>query len=182
MGLKVGGGGAQTLSASLNKTFPSFVTFKVVVNQQTTKTTNVLHYTIKLVYKKSSSCISVAHFKTLVSCLEHYFEQFTEWIMISALLDRWSRVNYRCTSVDLFVMAGYQYLHCVIHLTDYRTNGRKETNVLFNDAINTFHLRLYGIRHMVKDHSDSKRGEREMFYLTTHSTHLIYGYMASDIW
>ena len=24
--------------------------------------------------------------------------------------------------------------------------------------------------------------EREMFYLTTHSTHFIYGYMASDIW
>ena len=24
--------------------------------------------------------------------------------------------------------------------------------------------------------------EREMFYLTTQSTHLIYGYMASDIW
>ena len=51
---------------------------------------------------------------------------------------------------------------------------------------------------MVKDHSDSERGgtpllpllgfflitarEREMFYLTTHSTHFIYGYMASDIW
>ena len=27
-----------------------------------------------------------------------------------------------------------------------------------------------------------ERGEREMFYLTTHSTHFIYGYMASDIW
>ena len=26
------------------------------------------------------------------------------------------------------------------------------------------------------------RWEREMFYLTTHSTHFIYGYMASDIW
>ena len=25
-------------------------------------------------------------------------------------------------------------------------------------------------------------GKREMFYLTTHSTHFIYGYMASDIW
>ena len=25
-------------------------------------------------------------------------------------------------------------------------------------------------------------GRNEMFYLTTHSTHLIYGYMASDIW
>ena len=33
---------------------------------------------------------------------------------------------------------------------------RKEGNVLFNDALNTFYLRLYGIRHMVKDHSDSK--------------------------
>ena len=28
----------------------------------------------------------------------------------------------------------------------------------------------------------SYHGEREMFYLTTHSTHFIYGYMASDIW
>ena len=36
--------------------------------------------------------------------------------------------------------------------------GRKEGNVLFNDALNTFHLRLYGVRHMVKDHSDSKKG------------------------
>ena len=24
--------------------------------------------------------------------------------------------------------------------------------------------------------------KKEMFYLTTHSTHFIYGYMASDIW
>ena len=35
---------------------------------------------------------------------------------------------------------------------------------------------------MVKDHSDSERGRKEMFYLTTHSTHFIYGYMAADIW
>ena len=38
-----------------------------------------------------------------------------------------------------------------------RTYGRKEGNVLFNNALNTFYLRLYGIRHMVKDHSDSER-------------------------
>ena len=25
-------------------------------------------------------------------------------------------------------------------------------------------------------------GRKEMFYLTTHSTHFIYGYMTSDIW
>ena len=36
--------------------------------------------------------------------------------------------------------------------------GRKEANVLFNDALNTFYLRLYGVRHMVKDHSDSETG------------------------
>ena len=36
--------------------------------------------------------------------------------------------------------------------------GRKEENVLFNDALNTFYLRLYGVRHMVKDHSDSEKG------------------------
>ena len=34
----------------------------------------------------------------------------------------------------------------------------KEGNVLFNEALNTFYLRLYGVRHMVKDHSDSERG------------------------
>ena len=32
-----------------------------------------------------------------------------------------------------------------------------EGNVLFNDALNTFYLRLYGVRHMVKDHSDSEK-------------------------
>ena len=36
--------------------------------------------------------------------------------------------------------------------------GRKEGNVLFNDALNTFYLRLYDVRHMVKDHSDSEKG------------------------
>ena len=34
----------------------------------------------------------------------------------------------------------------------------KEGNVFFNDALNTFCLRLYGVGHMVKDHSDSERG------------------------
>ena len=35
---------------------------------------------------------------------------------------------------------------------------RKEGNVLFNDALNTFNLRLYDVSHMVKYHSDSERG------------------------
>ena len=43
---------------------------------------------------------------------------------------------------------------CIAH----RVNSvcRKEGNVLFNDALNTFYLRLYGVRHMVKDHSDRR--------------------------
>ena len=39
-----------------------------------------------------------------------------------------------------------------------RKEGRKEGNVLFIDALNTFYLRLYGVRHMANDHSDSERG------------------------
>ena len=35
---------------------------------------------------------------------------------------------------------------------------RMEGNVLFNDALDTIYLWLYGVRHMVKDHSDSERG------------------------
>ena len=47
---------------------------------------------------------------------------------------------------------------------------RKEGTVLFNDALNTFYLRLYGVRHMVKDHSDSERRNplpphRLLFYM-----------------
>ena len=40
-----------------------------------------------------------------------------------------------------------------------RTYGRKEGNVLFNDALNTFYLQLCGVGHMVKDHSDSEKGK-----------------------
>ena len=31
-------------------------------------------------------------------------------------------------------------------------------NALFNGALNTFYLRLHGVRHMLKDHSYSERG------------------------
>ena len=77
--------------------------------------------------------------------------------------------------------------------------GRKE---MFYLTMHSTHF-IYGVRHMVKDHSHSEignplpphgllllisikgsfmEGRKEMFYLTTHSTHFIYCYMASDIW
>ena len=61
-----------------------------------------------------------------------------------AVVDEGAETRY-CTNV-LYV------IHC-----NYKIN-RKEGNVLFNDALNTFYLRLYGVRHMVKDHSDSEKG------------------------
>ena len=42
---------------------------------------------------------------------------------------------------------------------------KKEGNVLFNDTLNTFYLRSYGIRHMVKDHSDSEREETRCHHM-----------------
>ena len=35
---------------------------------------------------------------------------------------------------------------------------KEEGNVLFNDTLNTFYLWLYGVRYMVKDHSDCEKG------------------------
>ena len=45
-------------------------------------------------------------------------------------------------------------------IESYHRAKQKEGNVLFNDALNTFYLQLYSVRHMVKDHSDSERGNQ----------------------
>ena len=47
-------------------------------------------------------------------------------------------------------------LHGNVNISLHTT--QRERNVLFNDALNTFYLRLYGVRYMVKDHSDSEKG------------------------
>ena len=41
--------------------------------------------------------------------------------------------------------------------------GLKEGNIVVNDALSTFYLWLYGVRHMVKDHSDGERKEGKCF-------------------
>ena len=35
---------------------------------------------------------------------------------------------------------------------------RKEGHILFNDTLNTFYLRLYGVRYIISDHSERERG------------------------
>ena len=48
--------------------------------------------------------------------------------------------------------------HGLLFLVNSKGSFMKEENALFNDALNTFYLWLYSIRHMVKYHSDSQRG------------------------
>ena len=47
----------------------------------------------------------------------------------------------------------------------------RERNVLFNDALNTFYSAQPSQHH--RGESETRQREREMFYLTTHSTHFI---------
>ena len=63
-------------------------------------------------------------------------------------------LNRTSSCVNKSSLICLRYLHTlVIPLL----TGRKEGNVLFNDALNTFYLRLYGVKHMIKDHSDSEK-------------------------
>ena len=43
-------------------------------------------------------------------------------------------------------------------ICEYGKFRTKEINVLLNDALNTCYSRLYGVENMVKNHSDSERG------------------------
>ena len=45
----------------------------------------------------------------------------------------------------------------LVEMRAYYLTAAKEGIFLFNDALNTFYLRLYGVGHMVNDHSDSER-------------------------
>ena len=52
-----------------------------------------------------------------------------------------------------------RYAHVKILYCQSSISGKEmKGEVLFNDALNTFYLRLYGVGHMVKDHSYSERG------------------------
>ena len=39
----------------------------------------------------------------------------------------------------------------------WEAHTRKEGYVLFNNTLNTFYLQLFGLGHILKDHSDSER-------------------------
>ena len=71
--------------------------------------------------------------------MEHWLEwEIAQWVHHEGSTGCWK------TSL----CNGHQTDSCLCYI-------RKEGNVLFNDALNTFYLRSYGVRHMVKDHSVS---------------------------
>ena len=78
----------------------------------------------------------------------------------SLFLDNSCRLLFGCYKTRQFELEGaFVWLPAVLTQKAHslRQLGREEM-FLFNDALNTFYLRLYGVGHMVKDHSDSKRG------------------------
>ena len=62
------------------------------------------------------------------------------------------------------------------HLKNYQPSAEEYTISCIN-----YFIFINPFVRLVTRIMDTER-EREMFYLTTHSTHFIYGYMASDIW
>ena len=60
------------------------------------------------------------------------------------------------------------------------SDGTLSTAPSLFDQLHTVHAESE--RHVSLLCIPNDKGERELFYLTTHSTHFIYGYMASDIW
>ena len=85
-------------------------------------------------------------------------------ILISVLCDVYQEVVANMESCWLGCWKGL-LLGWLQHREDcdlLKTNNIYIYSITFlfrrNDALNTFYLWLYGVTHMVKDHSDSKRG------------------------
>ena len=74
-------------------------------------------------------------------------------VVISHLLTK----SLICDENVRTTMARYKHTEDTLRRLVNNCFGRKEGNVLFNDALNTFYLRLYGVGHVVKDHSDSEK-------------------------
>ena len=68
---------------------------------------------------------------------------------------KWSKRNHRCS---VYRKEGNVLFNDALNTFYLQLYGEIERNVLFNDALNTFYLWLYDVRHMVKDHSDSEKG------------------------
>ena len=83
----------------------------------------------------------------------------------------------------------YYYYYYYYYNNNNNNNNNNNINIKKNNNMASFVLKV-NITSLSTNRKVSQTwaptrsylGRKEMFYLTTHSTHFIYGYMASDIW
>ena len=99
----------------------------------------------------------------VIPVVEHWLErEIAQWInhegSIWQPITPWA--NTLATLASENKNTNSPYVDNTIHIRqeEGRKEGRKEGNVFFNETVNTLYSQLYGIRYMVKDHSDSERG------------------------
>ena len=80
----------------------------------------------------------------------------------------YSQVNF------MYVVLGTSQLNCL--------PGRRISKLKYCNISSTKDNKVLTSSHLVHKSCIGWEREREMFYLTTHSTHFIYSYMVSDIW
>ena len=96
--------------------------------------------------KFERTCLSCAH--------EHYLQSAEHGTRVILFNSVWYFIDFFFFGGGCLLFKKLKQLQCTgINLLS------KEGNVLFNDALNTFYSRLYGVRHIVKDHSDGERGK-----------------------
>ena len=119
--------------------------------------------------------------------LTQYLGRCDAVLMCSALLNIHSFVHSFIHGINV----GYFYRYYVMTFKfKFKFLSRQEKNNSFNISSHLNKLPIYMIHwDLAISHGRfwrcstiMREREREMFYLTTHSTHFIYGYMASDIW
>ena len=123
-----------------------------------------------------SSSSANLHQTNLGCCLEMHLATVYLWLYGIRQIERKGNVLFNDTLNTLFSYTGSDVVDDL--LGSRRSNplpphglffpitskgsfigtSERERNVLFNDTLNTFYLWLYGVRHMVKDHSDSEKG------------------------
>ena len=127
----------------------------------TVQTTLVL----KLLWTKQVSTIKC------ISLIAHKLDGNTKWHLCLCISIVWPNWNWTFSLIDftkknqLNICLQSYYKHFLLinafysqMLSNQWTSEGMKENVLFNNTLNTFYLRLYGVRHMVKNHSDCERG------------------------
>ena len=106
-----------------------------------------------LIVRKESRCRHIGYSYRLTARVLLYAPSHRQDNTYHGLcyISRGALAGTKNSSMGIYVCM-YVCLYIYIYITTW-----KEGNVLINDALHTFYLRLSGVGHAVKDHSDSER-------------------------